>query len=110
MPSWTPGGRRWTACDRRWTPGGRRWTPGGRRWTPGPPRRYLPFVTIVNKASFDEKMRVAAAAVPAQVLDGIRDFLLTAEDARLFSMNPWRIAAERGLDRMGSLKAMLHLT
>ncbi len=65
---------------------------------------------ILNQKSFDEKISKTRTLAPAAVVDVVRDFLLTAEDARLYNINPWRIAAERGINRMAALKAMLHLT
>ena len=65
---------------------------------------------ILNQKSFDEKISQARKLVPGPALDTIRDFLLTADDARLYNINPWRLAAERKVNRMAALKAMLHLT
>jgi adenylate cyclase len=67
-------------------------------------------MTVVNRKSLDEKMQQTHSVVAAGVLDSIRDFLLTARDAELFTINPFRLAAQRKLDRMATLKALLHLT
>jgi adenylate cyclase len=67
-------------------------------------------MTIVNQRSFDEKIAQARKVVPGPATDIVRDFLLTADDARLHNINPWRLAAERKVNRMAMLKAMLHLT
>jgi class 3 adenylate cyclase len=64
----------------------------------------------LNQKSFDEKISQTRKLVPGPTLDAVRDFLLTAEDARLYNINPWRLAEERGVNRMATLKAMLHLT
>ena len=65
---------------------------------------------ILNQKSFDEKIAQARKLVSGPAVDTVRDFLLTAEDARLYNINPWRLAAEHGINRMAALKAMLHLT
>ncbi len=65
---------------------------------------------IVNQRLFDEKLRQAAAVAPPAVVDEIRAFLLSADDAQLFTINPFRFAAQRKVDGVASLKAFLHLT
>jgi class 3 adenylate cyclase len=65
---------------------------------------------ILNQNSFDEKLRQAASAVPGKIVDEIRSFILSAEDAQLYHINPYRFAAQRKLDLNGALRAFLHLT
>jgi adenylate cyclase len=67
-------------------------------------------MTVVNRKGLEEKLQQTQSVVAGSVLDSIRDFLLTAEDAELFAINPFRLAARRKLDRMATLKALLHLT
>ncbi len=65
---------------------------------------------VVNQKSLDEKLGQAARRVPPLVVDQIKSFLLSAEDAQLYTINPYRFAARRKLDRADSLRAFLHLT
>jgi len=65
---------------------------------------------ILNQKSFDEKLKQAAAVVPEKLVSEIRSFILSADDAQLYHINPYRLAAHRKLDRNGVLKAFLHLT
>jgi len=44
------------------------------------------------------------------VVDEIRDYVLTAEDAQLYHINPYRFASQRRMDRNAVLRAFLHLT
>jgi adenylate cyclase len=67
-------------------------------------------VKILNQASLDEKLKAAARVAPQKVVDEIRDFLLSAEDAQLYHINPYRFAVQRKLDRTVALRAFLHLT
>jgi adenylate cyclase len=65
---------------------------------------------VLNQKSLDEKLRAAAQAAPAVFIEEIRDFLAAADDAQLYHINPYRFAAQRKLDRIGTLRAFLHLT
>jgi class 3 adenylate cyclase len=67
-------------------------------------------VKIVNQRSFDEKLKKAASAVPAEVLSEIREFLLSADDVQLYDINPYRFAARRRIEGIRALRAFLHLT
>jgi class 3 adenylate cyclase len=67
-------------------------------------------VKVLNQKSLDEKLRLAASVVPAAVVNEVKSFLLSADDAQLYHINPYRFAAQRKLDRMGALRAFLHLT
>ena len=66
---------------------------------------------IVNQKSLDEKLRQAVTGGPGQ--DRKRDtrtYILSADDAQLYHINPYRFAGQRKLDRTGALRAFLHLT
>jgi adenylate cyclase len=65
---------------------------------------------ILNQKSLDEKLGRAASVVAPGMVSEIQDFLLSAEDAQLLHINPYRFAAQRKLDRIGALRAFLHLT
>ena len=65
---------------------------------------------ILNQKSLDEKLRQASLIVPEKMVSEIRSFILSAEDAQLYHINPYRFAAHRKVDRTGALRAFLHLT
>ncbi len=65
---------------------------------------------VVNQKSLDEKLRQAASVVPGPIVDEVKKFLLSADDAELYHINPYRLAARRKLDRLDALRAFLHLT
>jgi adenylate cyclase len=65
---------------------------------------------VLNQKSLDEKLRLAAQAVPAKMIDEIRDLLFSADDAQLYNVNPYRFAAQRKLNGIAVLRAFLHLT
>ncbi len=65
---------------------------------------------VVNQKSLDEKLRQAESAVPRSIVGEVRSFLLSADDAQLSHINPYRFAAQRKLDRTAALRAFLHLT
>jgi class 3 adenylate cyclase len=65
---------------------------------------------VLNQKSLDDKLRLAAQAAPEKIVGEIRDFLFSADDAQLYHVNPYRFAAQRKLDRIGTLRAFLHLT
>lgn len=57
---------------------------------------------ILNQKSLDEKLRQASPAVPDKIVNEIRNYLLSADDAQLYHLNPFRFAAQRKLDRTGA--------
>ncbi len=65
---------------------------------------------VLNQKSFDEKLRQAASVVPGSIVEEVKSFLLSADDAELYHINPYRLAARRKLDRIGALRAFLYLT
>jgi len=65
---------------------------------------------VVNQKSLDEKLGQATNRVSPLVVDQIKSFLLSAEDAQLYTINPYRFATRRKLDRSEALRAFLHLT
>ncbi|HVO40365.1 MAG TPA: DUF5939 domain-containing protein [Spirochaetia bacterium] len=65
---------------------------------------------ILNQKSLDDKLRQAAGVVPEQVVNEIKGFILSAPDAQLYHINPYRFAAQRKVDRARALRAFLHLT
>lgn len=65
---------------------------------------------VLNQKSFDEKLKQAAAVSSAPMVSAIKDFLFSADDARLYHINPYRFAAERKLNRTAALRTFLHLT
>jgi adenylate cyclase len=65
---------------------------------------------VLNQKSLDEKLRQAESVVAGPLIKEVKDFLLSAEDAQLYHINPYRFAAQRKLDRTASLRAFLHLT
>jgi adenylate cyclase len=67
-------------------------------------------VKILNQKSLDEKLGQAAAVIPGKTVSEIRDFILSADDALLYHINPYRFAAQRKVDRTLALRAFLHLT
>jgi adenylate cyclase len=67
-------------------------------------------VKILNQDSLDQKLATVATVVPAAMAEQIRDFLLTANDAQLYHINPYRFAVQRKIDRTTALRAFLHLT
>ena len=67
-------------------------------------------MTIVNQKALDDKLLQTAAVASENILGEIREFLLSAKDAELLSINPWRFAVTRKLNRLGTLKTFLHLT
>jgi len=67
-------------------------------------------VKILNQKALDEKLKQAESVVPAAMVNEIRKYLLSADDAELSHINPYRFAARRKLDRTVALRAFLHLT
>ena len=65
---------------------------------------------ILNQKSMDEKLAQAARVAPQNIISEIRSFILSAPDAQLYHINPYRFAAQRKVDRIGALRAFLHLT
>lgn len=65
---------------------------------------------VLNQKSLDEKLRQAASVVNEPLLSEVKSFLLSADDAQLYHINPYRFAAQRKLDRTAALRAFLHLT
>jgi adenylate cyclase len=65
---------------------------------------------VLNQKSMDEKLTRAASVVTEPLLAEVRDFILSATDAQLYHINPYRFAAQRKLDRTAALRAFLHLT
>ena len=65
---------------------------------------------ILNQKALDEKLKQAESVVPAAMVNEIRKYLLSADDAELSHINPYRFAARRKLDRTVALRAFLHLT
>jgi len=65
---------------------------------------------VVNQKSLDEKLKQAASTVKEPVLTEVKNFLLSATDAELYHINPYRFAARRKLNRAAALRAFLHLT
>ena len=65
---------------------------------------------ILNQKSLDEKLKQASSIVPEKMVNEIRDFVLSADDAQLYQINPYRFAARRKVDAKGALRAFLHLT
>jgi len=65
---------------------------------------------VVNQKSLDEKLRQAESVVGAPLAAAVREFLLSADDAQLYHINPYRFAARRKLDRADALRTFLHLT
>jgi hypothetical protein len=54
---------------------------------------------ILNQKSLDDKLRQAGTVVPGPLVNEVKDFLLYADDAQLYHINPYRFAAQRKLDR-----------
>jgi len=67
-------------------------------------------VKILNQKSLDEKLKQAASIVPEKMVNEIRSFILSADDAQLYHINPYRFAAHQKVDAKGALRAFLHLT
>ena len=67
-------------------------------------------MTIVNQKALEEKLQQTAAVAPEIILGQIREFLLSAKDAELLSINPYRFAVARKLNRLETLKTFLSLT
>ena len=65
---------------------------------------------ILNQKSLDDKLREVGTVVPGPLMNEVKDFLLSADDAQLYHINPYRFAAQRKLDRTAALRAFLHLT
>ncbi|HEY9595354.1 MAG TPA: DUF5939 domain-containing protein, partial [Spirochaetia bacterium] len=65
---------------------------------------------ILNRKAFDEKLKQADGVAPAPVVAAVKDFVLNATDAQLYHINPYRLAAQRSLDRSATLRAFLHMT
>jgi len=65
---------------------------------------------ILNQKAFDEKLRQAADVVPVPIVSAVKDFVLTARDAQLYHINPYRLATQRSLDRTATLRSFLHMT
>jgi class 3 adenylate cyclase len=65
---------------------------------------------ILNQKSFDEKLRNAVPAASEKMVGEIKNFLLSASDAQLYHINPYRFAANRKVDGKSALRAFLHLT
>jgi hypothetical protein len=60
---------------------------------------------ILNQKSLDEKLRQAASVLPEKIVDEIKSYILSADDAQLYHINPYRFAAHRKLDGIGALQA-----
>lgn len=67
-------------------------------------------MATVNRSSLEDKLAQSADVVPGKILADVRGFLLSAEDAQLVNVNPFRLAAAWQVDRLSALKAFLHLT
>ena len=65
---------------------------------------------MVNQKALDDKLLQTAEVAPEKTLVEIREFLLGAKDAQLLSINPYRFAVSRKLNRLETLKTFLHLT
>ncbi|MGO9311021.1 MAG: DUF5939 domain-containing protein [Spirochaetia bacterium] len=65
---------------------------------------------ILNQKSLDEKLRQASPAVSEKMVSEIKSFVLSADDAQLYHINPYSFAARRKLDGKTALKAFLHMT
>ncbi len=65
---------------------------------------------ILNQKSMDEKLRQAGPVASEKMVNEIKSFILSADDAQLYHINPYRFAAPRKLDGKGALRAFLHLT
>ena len=65
---------------------------------------------ILNQKSFDEKLKQASTVVPPKMVDKIRGFVLSVDDAQLYNINPYRFAAKRKVDKTEALRAFLHMT
>ncbi len=65
---------------------------------------------VLNQKLMDEKFRQAASVVKEPLLDELKSFVLSADDAQLYHINPYRFASQRKLDRTAALRAFLHLT
>lgn len=65
---------------------------------------------ILNQKALDEKLQQVSPVVPDRIVNEVKSFLLSADDAQLYNINPYRFAARRKLDRTGTLRAFLHLT
>jgi adenylate cyclase len=65
---------------------------------------------ILNQKSLDEKLKQASSVVPVSIVNEVKAYLLSADDAQLYNINPYRLAAQRKLDRAGALRAFLHMT
>jgi adenylate cyclase len=67
-------------------------------------------VKVLNQKSLDEKLRPASPAVSPAMVNEVKSFLLSADDAQLYHINPYRFAARRKLKPTAALRAFLHLT
>ena len=65
---------------------------------------------VLNQKSMDEKLAQAASVVKEPLLSELKSFILSAGDAQLYHINPYRFAAQRKVDRAAALRAFLHLT
>jgi class 3 adenylate cyclase len=67
-------------------------------------------VKILNQKSLDEKLQQALTVVPGNMVDEIKSFVLSVNDAQLYNINPYRFAAKRKVDKTDALRAFLHMT
>jgi len=65
---------------------------------------------VVNQKSLDEKLRQAGTAIGAPLVEAVKEYVFSAEDAQLYHMNPYRFAAQKKLNRTAVLRTFLHLT
>lgn len=65
---------------------------------------------IRNSTALEEKIKHAQSSVPKNILAEIREFVLSAKDAELVNINPYRLAKARNINQTQTLKALLHLT
>jgi adenylate cyclase len=59
---------------------------------------------IVNQKALDERFAEVARIVPEKVRAEIKSWMLATADVNLYLINPYRLAAERSLDRTAALK------
>jgi class 3 adenylate cyclase len=67
-------------------------------------------VKILNQKSLDEKLQQASSVVPRKMVNEIKSFVLSVNDAQLYNINPYRFAAQRKVDKTDALRAFLHMT
>jgi adenylate cyclase len=67
-------------------------------------------VKVLNQKALDEKLNAASSRIKEPLLSDLMSFILSADDAQLYHINPFQFAARRKLDRTAALRAFLHLT